>query len=109
MAVKSQSVDNIVSKFLIKKLPQIDGEPTYESINEMMQILYANVATLSTTTGRGTHSHIGLIMKPELYQMLSHIPYAIPVDQSPIPQYAPGSSGLACQQVSMNLNKQNKN
>ena len=99
MAVKSQSVDDIVSKFPIKTLPRIDGEPTYENINEMMQILYANAATLQSTMGGGTHGHIGLIMKPELYRTLSNIPYTIPVDPGPIPSYTPGSSGLARQQV----------
>ena len=99
MAVKSQSVDKIVSKFPIKTLPRIDGEPAYKSINEMMQILYANAATLSTTMGGGTHGHIGLIMKPELYRTLSDILYVIPVDPGPIPLYEPGLLGLARQQV----------
>ena len=99
MAVKSQSVDDIVAKFPMKKLPRIDGEPTYESINDMMQMLYANAATLSTTIGGGIHGHIGLIMKPALYRTLSAIPYVIPVDPGPIPIYTAGSSGLARQQV----------
>ena len=99
MAVKSQSVDDIVSKFPIKTIPRIDGEPTYESINEIMQMLYANAATLPTTTGGGTHGHIGLIMKPALYSTLSEIPYTVPVDPGPLPIYEPGSSGLARQQI----------
>jgi len=33
----------------------------------MMQMLYANAATLPTTTGGGTHGHIGLITQPALY------------------------------------------
>ena len=67
MVVKAQSVDDIISKFPIKTLPKIDGEPTYESINAIMQMLYANAATSSTTMGGGTHGHIWLIMKPALY------------------------------------------
>ena len=89
-------MDDIVSKFPIKTLPQFDGEPTYENINEMMQILYANAATLPTTTGGGTHGRIRLVMKPELYRILSNTPYNIP---GPIPLYVPGSSGLARQQI----------
>ena len=99
MTGKSKSVDEIVSKFPIKTLPLIDGEPTYESINNIMQILYANAATLPTTTGGGTHGHIGLIMKPEIYSTLSEIPYTIPADPGPIPIYTPTSSGLAQQQI----------
>ena len=99
MVVKAQSVDDIVSKFPIKTLPKIDGEPTYESINAIMQMLYANAATSPTTMGGGTHGHIGLIMKPALYRTLSDVPYSIPVDPGPIPAFAPGSSGLVREQI----------
>jgi len=48
MVVKLQSVDDIVSKFPIKTLPKLDGEPTYESINSLIQIkLTENVSTLT--------------------------------------------------------------
>ena len=80
MTGKSQLVDDIVSKLPIKTLSRIDGEPTYESINNIMQILYANAATLPTTTGGGTHGHIGLIFKPELCSTMSEIPYKIPLE-----------------------------
>ena len=98
-------MDNIESKFSIKKLPKINGELTYESINEIVQILYIKAATLSTSMGGSTHSHIGLIMKPELYQTLSNIPYAIPIDWGQIPQFTPGSSGLVYQQVTNEFEK----
>ena len=65
----------------------------------MMQMLYANKATLPTTAGGGTHGHIGLIMKSVLYSTLSEIPYEIPLNPGPIPIYAPGSSGLARHQI----------
>ena len=44
-------------------------------------------------------------MKLELFRMLSHIPYTIPVDPGTIPQYAPSSSGLAQQQVTYEFDK----
>ena len=50
-----------------------------------MQLLYSNEATLPTTSGGGTHGHIGLIMKQELYSKLSEIPYTVPGDPGPIP------------------------
>ena len=55
MVVKAQSVDDIVSKFPIKTLPKIDGEPTYESINTIIQMLYVNTATSPTKMGGGIH------------------------------------------------------
>ena len=53
MVGKSQTVEEIISKFTVKQLPKIDGEPMYESINRWMQSLYANAATLHTTSGGG--------------------------------------------------------
>ena len=55
MEAKSQLVDDIVSKFPIKLLPRINGEP---KINEMIQMLYSNSATLPTKNGGGEHGHI---------------------------------------------------
>ena len=75
----------------------------YKSINEMIQLLNANAATLLTTAGGGTHGHIRLIMKSELYSTLSEIQYTVPVDSGPIPIYTPGSFGLARQQKQTNL------
>ena len=99
MVVKAQSVDDIVSKFPVKTLPKLDGEPTYENINSLMQMLYANAATLTSTMGGGKHGHIGLIMKPALYRTLSTTPYETPVDPGPIPTFTAGSSGLAREQI----------
>jgi len=77
----------------------LDGESTYDSINSLMQMLYANAATLTSTMGGGKHGHIGLIMKPALYRTLSTTPYETPVDPGPIPTFTAGSSGLAREQI----------
>jgi hypothetical protein len=56
------------------------GEPTYENINEMVQNLYGNAATLATTLGGGAHGHIGAIMLDALYATLTIVPYNAPND-----------------------------
>ena len=61
------SADDIVAKFPVKTLPIIQEAPDYEIISSMMQALYGNAASLSTTSGWGAHGHIGLIMTPALY------------------------------------------
>ena len=53
MVGKFQLVEEIISKFMVKHLPKNDGEPAYEIINQWMQSLYANAATLHTTSGGG--------------------------------------------------------
>ena len=82
------TVDKIVAKFPVKALPRISGEPNYESINDMVQSLYANAASLSTTLGGGNHGHIGLVMNDILYTTLSPTPYHHPVDPGPLPMLA---------------------
>ncbi len=68
--VKPTSVDDIVAKFPTKVLPRIDGEPNYETISNMNQLMFGNAATLQTTLGGGIHGHVGLIMKDTLYATL---------------------------------------
>jgi hypothetical protein len=79
------SVHDIVSKFPIKILPTINDEPDYGNINNMVQLLYGNAATLATTLGGGQHGHIGLIMTPILYSTLTATPYTQPIDPGPTP------------------------
>ena len=79
------SADDIVAKFTVKTLPSIIGEPNYESINNMVQTLYGNAATLATTLGGGAHGHIGIIMTNALYATLTATPYTAPIDPGVLP------------------------
>ena len=81
------SADDIVSKISIKTLPIIQGAPDYESISAMMQALYGNAASLSTTTGGGARGHIELIMTPALYLILTATPFISPPDPGILPQF----------------------
>jgi hypothetical protein len=45
------TVDAIVAKFPVKSIPTITGEPNYNAINQMVQTLYSNAASLATTLG----------------------------------------------------------
>jgi hypothetical protein len=79
------SVDDIVAKFPTKNIPIVTGEPDYATISNMVQLMYGNAASLSTTLGGGQHGHVGLIMTPVLYATLSVDPYTYPVDPGPTP------------------------
>ena len=100
MVGKSQSVEEIISKFTVKHLPKIDGEPTYESINQWMQLLYANAATLPTTLGGGRYGHIVMIMQPALYATLSTVAYNTPTDPGPLPIFRRTDTDQARQETS---------
>ena len=43
------SVENIRAKFPIKTIPSIICEPTYNAINKIREVLYANAATIPKT------------------------------------------------------------
>ena len=83
------TVDKILALFPNSALPKIHGEPTYETINDVVQHMYANAATVTCPLGGGQHGHIGLIMKPALYQTLSATAFVRPLDPGPLPQYSP--------------------
>jgi hypothetical protein len=78
------TVDDIIAKFPTKRLPIIDGETDYATISTMVQLLYGNAATLTTTLGGRRNGHIGIIMPAELYATLSATPYHGPPDPGPI-------------------------
>jgi hypothetical protein len=74
------TVDAIVAKFPVKSIPTITGEPNYDAINQMVQTLYGNAASLATTLGGGAYGHIGNIMTPPLHATLTATPYELPMD-----------------------------
>ena len=80
-------VDKILALFPNTSLPKIHGELSSETINDVVQHMYANAATVSCHLGGGQHGHIGLIMKPALYHTLSEAAYVRPNDPRPPPVY----------------------
>ena len=67
---KPKRIKKVVSKFVMKTIPIIIGDPDHESLNYKIQALYANVATLPTNLTGGKHGHSGLIVKCNLYATL---------------------------------------
>ena len=86
------SVDDAVSRFQIKTILTIEGEPDYNTIITMMQLLYVNATSLPTTLGGGQHGHIGIITTPKLYTTLAATPYESHPDPSITPLHAIGES-----------------
>ena len=62
-----QSVDDIRSGFPHPTIPTIEGEPTYQTIKSMHNLLKSNAASVPTTLGGGAHGHLGLALAPVLY------------------------------------------
>jgi hypothetical protein len=63
----------------------------------MVQTLYGNAASLTTTLGGGAHGHIGLIMTDTLYATLTATPYVTPIDPGVIPLIPNNASTIQCE------------
>ena len=86
----SSDHSSVINRFPIQQPPPIIGEPTYESINILVQSLYANAASIPSDLGGSAHGHLGLIMSPTLYAMLTTTPFTIPDDPGQTPDYPTG-------------------
>jgi hypothetical protein len=93
------TVDAIVAKFPVKSIPIITGEPDYDAINQMVQTLYGNAASLATTLRGGAHRHIGNIMTPPLYATSTATPYELPMDPSALPIIPGGATKTVREQL----------
>ena len=55
-------MDQITVKFPHKVFPILEGEPDYQIIHDMWDLLYGNAYTIPTTLRGGYHRHIRLVM-----------------------------------------------
>ena len=71
MTHKPNIINEIATKFTAKTTPDNEGEPDYEAIGKIMQLLYDNTVTLHMPQIGENHRHICSTMKPTLYTTLS--------------------------------------
>jgi hypothetical protein len=71
-------------------LSRIIGIPTYETLHTLNQELKSNAISVHSNLGGGQHGHLGLVVSPNAYALLSNIPYDRPGHPAPldIPQNA---------------------
>ena len=63
-------ITKIINKFIINTLPTSSRDSDYESLNDIIQAVYANIVTLMTMLAGGKHKHVGLIIKYTIYATL---------------------------------------
>ena len=91
---KPETIKDAVANFIVKEIPRIKVEPNYVAINELIQGLYGNAATLSTTLGGERHRYFRIIMKYMLYATLLHTAWVTPQDSVAGPT-VPATANLA--------------
>eukprot|EP00957_Ditylum_brightwellii_P121575 9271430-Ditylum_brightwellii.AAC.1 len=60
MAATAPSVNNIAKGFPNTIILQINGDPTYQQLYDVHQMLMENASSVETTFGGGLHRHLGL-------------------------------------------------
>ncbi len=84
MSSSISNVNYIDTFFEFKELTKIHGEPTFESIKLLHNQLKANANSVPSTLGGGAHGHLGLVLPPTLYNLISNTPFVRPAMPAPV-------------------------
>jgi hypothetical protein len=80
----ASTLDELIAGFPHSSFPKVIGEPTFEDLKVIRQLLNTNAMSVASYEGVGHHGHLGIIMTNEEY-------FAIAVDVFPVPNN-PGPS-----------------
>ena len=69
--------------FQFKELTKIHGEPNYEAIKRLHNQVKANAFSVPSVLGGGTFGHLGLVVTPQKYAMISNAPFIRPNHPGP--------------------------
>ena len=58
----------------------ITGEPTYESLLVLYNHIKINAQSVPANGGGGNHGHLGLVLTPLEYQLISLTPFVRPLN-----------------------------
>ena len=89
-----ESINYIDTLFEHRELTKIHGEPTYETLQIIANELKTNAATVRTHLGGGNHGHLGLVLPPVRYALISPTPFKRPTHPG---AYEPPAGGTGAQ------------
>ena len=64
--------------FAFPNLTPIDGEPDADILIKLKNQVKANASSVPSNLGGGAHGHLGLVLSPATYSMVSNIPFDQP-------------------------------
>ena len=76
--VTNSNINYIDTYFEFKELTKIHGEPTYDTLKQLHNQLKANATTVPSNLGGGQHGHLGLVLTPTKYALISQTPFVKP-------------------------------
>ena len=65
-------------------LTRIQGEPTFSDLKLLTREIKANAMAVHSTLGGGAHGHLGLVLTPAQYALLSPTPFVRPLFPAPL-------------------------
>jgi hypothetical protein len=68
--LKASTVEDYYSSFLVRPT-KIEGQPSYDDIRCIREVIYLNAAAVPSTRGGARHGHLGMIIEPELYETIA--------------------------------------
>ena len=74
----STNIDYVDTYFEFPTLTKIHGEPNYESLKTIKNELSSNATSVTSDLGGGAHGHLGLLLTPAEYAVVSPVPYVRP-------------------------------
>lgn len=72
------TVNYIETYFEYKELTKIHGEPTFETIKALHNQLKANASSVPSNLGGGQFGHLGLVLTPQQYALISDTAFERP-------------------------------
>ena len=81
---QTTAINYIDTNFEFKELTKIHGEPTYETIKTLHNQLKANASSVPSGLGGGNFGHLGLVLTPAQYALISAAPFDRPVHPGPL-------------------------
>jgi hypothetical protein len=86
--------DKLIAGFPHSTLPVVTGEPTFEDLKIIRQLLNANAMSVSSYAGGGQHGHLGLIMTITEYFAITTGVFLPPENPGPAATIVAGMMGV---------------
>ena len=86
------------NRFEIKTPRRIQGEPTFDGLKHLQNELKINAQAISSPFG-GTHGHLGLVLSPTDYQLITLTPFIRPADPGLFS--IPANQNLTAEEISI--------
>ena len=78
MFFQPSTVDYLKTHFEYPELTKVHERPNYELLRKIKNELKANAARVTTSLGGGAHGHLGFVLTPAEYALVSAVPYVRP-------------------------------